>query len=178
MFDLDPVVDDRIDPDRGEARMAARIGIEGRDSHEAMHARFGLGPAMGVVALDQQRAGFDAGLFAGGLLDHLDLELLALGPAGVHAKQHARPVLTLGAAGARMNFDKGVVAVGFAREQRLDLAGLGFLQKRLERLDAFLFGRLVAGFLAEFDERQRVVELALEVFRPRPSALRAGCVRA
>jgi len=127
-----------------------------------MHARFGLGPAMRVMALDQQRAGFEARLFAGRLLDHLDLELLALRPAGVHAEQHARPVLALGAARARVNLDIGVVAVGLAGEQRLDLTLARLPQQRLHRLDAFLLGRGVVLHLAEFDERHGVVQLAVE----------------
>src|SRR3712207_7810210 len=41
-LDVDPVIDDGVNPDAGEARMAPRLAVEGRDAHEAVHARFGL----------------------------------------------------------------------------------------------------------------------------------------
>ena len=64
---------------------------------------------MGVVALDHDRRRLDAGLVARRLLEHLDVEFAPLAPAHVHAQQHARPVAALGAAGAGMHFDIGVV---------------------------------------------------------------------
>ena len=69
----------------------------------------------------------------------------------------------LGAARAGMHFEIGVVAVGLAGEQRLQLQALGLREQRLQRRDAFLLGRLVAFRLAELDERHGVVELALEL---------------
>ena len=63
-LDLDAVVDHRIDPDGGEARVAARVGIEGRDAHQPVHAGLGLQPAIGVLALDRAGRGLDAGLLA------------------------------------------------------------------------------------------------------------------
>ena len=108
-LDLDAVVDHRIDPDRGEAGVAARVGVERRDAHQAVHARLGLQPAVGVVALDHDRRRLDAGLVAGRLFEHFDVEFAPLAPAHVHAQQHARPVAALGAAGAGMDFDIGIV---------------------------------------------------------------------
>ena len=51
----------------------------------------GLQPAVGVLALDQQRRRLDAGLLARALLDQGDLVAALLRPAHVHARQHARP---------------------------------------------------------------------------------------
>ena len=51
-------------------------------------------------------------------LDQLQLVAVPLGPARVHAKQHLGPVLAFGAAGAGMDFEIGVVAVGLARQHR------------------------------------------------------------
>src|SRR5712692_2733548 len=42
----------------------------------------------------------------------VDLVAVLLGPARVHAQQHVRPVLALGAAGAGMDLEIAVVAVG------------------------------------------------------------------
>src|SRR5690606_30338948 len=87
-LDLDVVVDHRVDPDRTEARVAPRRAVERADAHEPVHAALGLGVAVGVLALDQQRGRLDAGLLAGAVLDNLYLVALALGPAGVHPQQH------------------------------------------------------------------------------------------
>ena len=128
-----------------------------------MHARLGLEPAIGVVALDQERGALDPGLFAVGHLDDLDLELPPFGPAGIHALEHVGPVLALGAAGTRMDFEIGVEAVGLAREQGLDLPARGLLLDRLDRVLALGDGGLVALHLAEFDQRRGVLEILLEL---------------
>ena len=120
--DIDAVVDHRIDVDAGERSVPARIGVERRDAHQAMHAALGLEPAVGVVALDLDGRRLDAGLFALRLLDVVDLEAVLLRPAHIHAQQHAGPVLALGAAGAGMDLEIAVVGVGLAGEQRLEFA--------------------------------------------------------
>ena len=114
------------------------------------------------MALDLDGGGFDAGLFALGLFEVLDLEAVLLGPARVHAQQHLGPVLALGAAGAGMDFEIAIVAVGLAGQQRLELAarhfGLQLAQRRFGLGDDFL---IVLGF-AEFDQHHLIVELLLD----------------
>ena len=92
----------------------------------------------------------------------VDLEAVLLGPARVHAQQHVGPVLALGAAGAGMDFEIAVVAVGLAGEQRLELAardfGLELAQRRFRVGDDLL---ILLG-LAELDQRDLVVELLLD----------------
>ena len=176
--DLDAVVDHRIDPDRGEARVPAGVRIERRDAHQPMHARFGLQPAVGVMALDHDGRRLDAGLVAGRLLDDLDLELPPLRPAHVHAQEHARPVAALGAARARMDFDIAVVAVRLAREQRLELAALALGLQRLQGRHALGLGRRVALGLAELDQRRRVLEVALDLGERAQPLLEHACARA
>ena len=88
--DLDAVVDHRIDPDGGEARVPAGVRIERRDPHQPMHARFGLEPAVGVMALDHDGRRLDAGLVAGRLFDHLDLEFPALAPSATYMRSSMR----------------------------------------------------------------------------------------
>ena len=68
--DLDAVVDHRIDRDAGKRRVPPRVGIERRDAHQPVHAGFGLQPAVGVVALDLDGRRLDAGLFALRLFQH------------------------------------------------------------------------------------------------------------
>src|SRR3954470_5497413 len=108
-----------------------------------MHTGFGLEPAVGVVALHLDGRRFDSGALAQRLIKQRDLVAMLLGPARVHAKQHAGPVLALSAAGASMNFEIGLEGVGFAGKQRLKLAagGLGF--KALERRFGFIDDALI-----------------------------------
>ena len=56
---------------------------------------------VGVVADDVERGALDARLLAVLPVDQLGLPAARLGEAQVHAQQHLRPVLRLGAAGAR-----------------------------------------------------------------------------
>src|SRR6516164_818736 len=114
--------DHRIDADFRERGVAAGVRIERRDAHQPVHAVLRLEPAERVLALDLDGRRLDAGLLAGGLLEVIDLVAALLGPARVHAQQHLRPVLALGAAGTGMHLEIAVVAVGLAREQRLELA--------------------------------------------------------
>ena len=93
----------------------------------------------------------------------LDVELPPLRPAHVHAQEHARPVAALGAARAGMDFDIGVVGVRLAREQRLELPPVALGLQRLQGRHALGLGRRVALGLAEFDQRRRVLEVALDL---------------
>jgi len=156
--DLDRIVDDRIDPDARERGVAPRVGIEGRDAHQAVHARFRLQPAIGVVTLDEQGRRLDAGLLALVDFQHLDLEAAPLGPARVHAQEHVGPVLALGAAGTRMDFEIGVVAVGLARQHGFDLARPGLAGQRADRRLGLGDDGRVALLLAELDQAEIVLE--------------------
>ena len=97
-----------------------------------------------------------------GLFEILDLVAVLLGPARVHAQQHAGPVLALGAAGAGMDFEIAVVGVGLAREQRFELAPRHLGLQRLERGFGLGDDLLVLFGLAELDHGELVVELALD----------------
>ena len=161
-LDVDLVVDHGIDPDRGEARMPPRVRIEGRDAHEAVNAQFGLQPAIGVLALDLQRGALDARFLAIGDVDDLDLAFAALGPARVHAHQHIGPILALGAAGARMDLEIGVVAVRLAGEERLDLLALSTMHDGGDSLLTLDDRSFIALPFAELDKHAGIIELALE----------------
>jgi hypothetical protein len=120
-LDLDIVVDHRIDPDRGKRGVPPRGAVIGRDPHQTVHARFRLQPAIGVVARDLVGRRLDPRLFARAFGLQLDLVAVLLGPADIHARQHRRPVAAFGAARARVDLEEGVVAVGLAVQQRLEL---------------------------------------------------------
>jgi hypothetical protein len=132
-LDIDIVVDHRIDPDAGEAGVAARGAVIGADADEAVDAAFGLGIAIGVLALDSIVADLMPACSPEWKSISSTFIAVALGPARVHALEHAGPVLALGAAGAGIDLDIGVVGVGLAGEQRLDLVLLGALGELGER---------------------------------------------
>ena len=77
-----------------------------------------------------------------------------------------------------MHFDIGVVAVGFARQQRLDLAAVGLGLEAFQLLDALLLARGIALGLAKFDEGHRIFEVALETRERAQAGLRAQHARA
>src|SRR5581483_3266451 len=145
-----------------ERGVAARIGVERRDAHQAVHAVLALEPAIGVVAVHDDGRRLDAGALAFGLFQPLDLVAVRLGPAHVHAHQHAGPILALGAAGAGVHFEIAVVGVGLARQQRLELAARKLGAQALERGFRLGDGLVVLFGFAELDQSELVVELLLD----------------
>ena len=75
----------------------------GRDADEPVHAVLAAQVPEGVVARDAEAHAVDPGLVALLVVDDLGLVAAALAPAQVHAEQHLRPVLRVGAAGARVD---------------------------------------------------------------------------
>src|SRR6185312_8746244 len=115
--DLDAVVNLRADEHAGKRGVPPLGLIEGRDAHQPVHARLRLQQSVGVLALDGQGGALDARLFALlAVIDHHP-ETVPLGPARVHAQQHLRPVLALGAARAVMDGKDGVQRVVFPAQQ-------------------------------------------------------------
>ena len=123
-----------------------------------MHAALGLQPTIGIGPLDLVGAGLDAGLFTGALFQPTHLEAAALGPARVHARQHLGPVLGLGAAGAGVDLDIGVVGIGLARQQRLETRRPGLPRGLAQRFLALGDGGLVLLGLGHLDQTDIVVD--------------------
>ncbi len=135
---------------------------KGEIPHEAVDAGLGLEPAVGVGAGNLVGDRADAGLLARALGDELDLHAVAFGPPDVHAGEHRRPVAALGAAGAGVDLEEGVVAVGLAVEQRLDLALRRLLAQAADRRLGVGDNGLVALGLGELDHLALVGEFALQ----------------
>ena len=115
---------------------------------------------MAAIDLDGRR--FDAGFLALALFQKLDLVAALLGPARVHAQQHAGPVLALGAAGAGMDLEIAVVCVRLAGEQRLHLAARDLGPELAQRVLGLGYGLLVLLGLPHLDQHLLVIELALD----------------
>ncbi len=128
------------------------------------------------MALDEQGAGFEARFVARRLLDDLDLIFVPLGPPRIHAKQHARPIAALGAAGAGVNLDIGVVGIGLAGQQRLDLAAPGVRLQGVQLAEPFLSGSLVAFRLGKLDKRDRIQKFVFEMIERTKPILKCGAL--
>ena len=111
-----------------------------------MHAGLGAQPAVGMVAAHLDGGALDARHFARARIDDLGAEAAGGRPLEVHAQQHLRPVLRLGAARAGLDVEVGVVRVHLAAEHALELefADLG-LDLREVALDLAGGGLVVLG---------------------------------
>ncbi len=76
-----------------------------------MHAGFGFQVAVGIGAGDFDGNALDAGFFAVLQIENIRAETAAFDPAQVHARQHLRPILRSGAAGAGMDGEDGAFRV-------------------------------------------------------------------
>jgi hypothetical protein len=126
--DLDRVVHFRVHEHRREAGVAARVGVERAFPHQAVDAGFGAQIAVRILAGDLDGGALDARDFAFGLFHQLDGETLSLAVAQIHPLQHAGPVLRLGAAGPRLDFDEAGIGVHRVAEHaaELELVHLAF----------------------------------------------------
>ncbi len=144
--------------------MTPGIGVERRNAHQAVHAGLGLQPAIGVFTRDLQRDRLDAGLFARRFFLDVDGHIVSGGPARIHAQQDAGPVVGLGAAGARIDFHIGVIAVRLARQQGLELGTAGARLQPLEHGARFLDQAFVAFHVAQLGELDGVLEVLFQRF--------------
>src|SRR5512139_2197062 len=78
----------RIDVDRRERCMATLVGVKWRDADKAMHTRFGLHLAIGVVPGNSEGNGFNACFLSGLIVDDLPAKSALLRPAKVHSHEH------------------------------------------------------------------------------------------
>ena len=141
-----------------------------------MHAALRLEPAIGVRPLDLEGARLDARLLARALLQPAHLEAAPLGPARVHARQHLGPVLRLGAAGAGVDLDIGVVGVGLTRQQRLEPRLARLLARLAERPFGVGDHRLVLLGLGHLDQAGAVVDRGAQPLDGGDRGLEAGAL--
>ena len=101
----------------GEAGVAAFVRVEGGDAHEPVNAALGLAETIGVLALDAEGHALQAGGIARERVGDFPLPAAAVEPAAIHAREHFRPVLRLGAAGAGVDAEDAVAPVMRAVEE-------------------------------------------------------------
>ncbi len=152
----------------------AAAGIKRALAHQTMHSGLGAQPAEGVIALNMYRRGLDACHLATGKLDDLRLEPVMLRPAQIHAQQHVTPILSLGAPGAGLNIQIGVVGIHLAGEHAAEFE---FLQGRFELgklLVDLLDGAFVLFHHRQFEQFGVVLEPLIEFIDGGDDLLQAG----
>ena len=155
------LLDHRRDLDARERRLAAVGGVERREPDEPVDALLGAVEAVGVLALDAEGGGLDAGLLPRARLQQLDLEAAPLGPAHLHPQHHLGPVLGVGAARAGVDGHERVAGVVGAGEQALLLERR---EARLDRAERLLdLGGELRVLLGELDEPLEVVDVARQL---------------
>src|SRR5439155_2605236 len=105
----------------------------------------------------------DACDFAFGLLHHFGLVALALAITQVHAQKHRRPVLSLGAAAARLDIDETGIGIHRIVEHPTEFH---VADRPLERLDVLRYGderRVIALAAGELEEFSAVLQPRAEV---------------
>jgi hypothetical protein len=139
-LDFDVIVDLGEHRDAREGGVAPRLGVEGRDPHQAVHPLLGVQVAVGVLARHRERGAAQPGLVAGLDVEHFGLVAAPRRPAQVHPHQHLGPVTGVRATGARVDGYDGVRGVLLAAEHppelRIGELGVGFRE---------LLGDLAAG---------------------------------
>src|SRR6266849_6769576 len=94
-----------------ERRVAPMRLIEWAQADETVLTALGSEDPVRVLALDGERSRFEAGLFSGARVDHFRLVAAVVGPALVHAQEHLREVLRIGAADVGLKGDDRVASV-------------------------------------------------------------------
>ena len=101
---------------------------------------------------------------------------MTLDPVGVHAVEHLRPILRLGAARACLERDNSVVAVVFAGQKRLEPLTLHLFFERRVALFKFLEHRVVVFFNGHLADRHEVFPVAAHFFVPLDLRLDLPCL--
>jgi hypothetical protein len=127
---------------------------------------FGLQVSEGVGAFGGKGHPLDARLVTGLEIDDLRLVPVAFHPSGIHPEEHLGPVLGLGAAGAGVDGDDGVLVVVRVVEHQIEhvsvdpLAEIGELGRDIRK------GLLVLLFDAEFQEHTGILQIPAQGLVP------------
>ena len=109
-------------------------------------------------AVGGKSGAFDAGLIAGQQIIHFRFKPPPLSKAQIHAQEHLGPVLGLGAAGAGMDGDNGILVVVFATQEQLQFQVTQGLFLGLEFIGRFGQGGLVRLFLGQIQKNFQVFQ--------------------
>ena len=155
---LDVVVDDGVREDRREGGVPSGRRIERGDAHQPVHTVLALQESVGVGPVNLDRGGLDACRVSFLAVDEPHGEVVAFGPAHVHAQEHFRPVATLRAARPGVDVHDGTQRVLLVAHHVLELQLLHGLHRPGIRLVQLRFGG-IARLLELTDNQQLVIQL-------------------
>lgn len=141
--------------------MPPGIGVKRRNANQTMNAAFRFQPAVSIMAADPDNRGFNAGFFAVALFQQFDFVIVLFCPTGIHTQQDIRPILRFGAAGAGVQFQKGIVAVRFAAEQRFQFAFLDLTAQIFQRGFSFVQNGLIVFAFRQFQQFDGILQFLL-----------------
>ena len=133
-----------------------------------MHTVFALQVSIGVLALDFQRAGLDAGIIAFEQVAHHTSVSVGFRPAHIHTHQHLSPVLRFGSTRAGVDLQYGVHGILLTAEHILQFQILQCGQSPCIEFIHLCFGnqffaeKLVCGF--QFTGQRLYRRIALNPF--------------
>src|SRR6185437_3741946 len=158
--DLDVVVDLRRNEHGGERGMAPVAGIERRLAHEAVDAGLGPQPPVRVVPLEFDRGALHAGHLTGIGVDHFTTKAMRGAPAQIHAQEHLRPVLRLGAAGTGLDIEKRAMRVHLAAKHPFELEAAHLALEPLRILSDVPGGGFIALPFGQLEKLRRIGDAA------------------
>ena len=138
--------------------MAAAAGIERALTHQAVDAGFGTQPAVGVIADNLDGHGLNARHFTFRLFNNLGLEAARFGPAQIHTRQHAGPVLRFRTAGTGLNIEIAIGAVILAGEHAAELKLRQLLFQHVKFGNGFVEGLFVFGFDSQLQQSGNIFQ--------------------
>ena len=129
-----------------------------------MNARFRFQVAVRECAGYFEGCALYSGRIPGLILQQRYLVAVLFAPARIHAEQHFGPVLTFGAAGARIDGDDGISAVIFTAQQTAHLQAVESLLEPSRLLLYFLQKSGVVFLFLKQQQRLEVFGAALQFF--------------
>ena len=120
-----------------------------------MHAVLAFQVAVSIVAFELHRYRLDAGLVGFQQVGDGEFIFMVFGVTHIHAHEHLCPVLGLGAARARVDFQHSAHRVGLLAQHVLEFEVLHDLDSGVVLLVHFLLGGFA--FLGEVEEYGKVV---------------------
>ncbi|MNC45984.1 hypothetical protein D3C75_949780 [compost metagenome] len=145
--------------------MASSGRIERRDTHQPVYTFFSLQVTVSVEALDQQRDTLDARFVARQIIEHLNLEAVLFGPAGIHAQQHLSPVLGLRSARTRMQLQNGIELVIRLIKQQLKLKIIDFACYSADSSGNLCRKLFIAFFISQLRHHCCIIILLLQLLK-------------
>ena len=127
-FNIDAIINQRINIDRGKGSMPACIRIKRGNTHQTMHPVFSFQIPKGKLTIDLKGTGFNARSIARLIIEFSNFKTLFLRIHDIHAHEHFRPILRFGTTCSRIDFYDAGKLIFFPTEHVFKFQLIDFLQ--------------------------------------------------